>query len=448
MLNTAISIIEAFQKAGFVAYFAGGSVRDMLMEIEPEDYDIATSATPDEIEHVLQNLLEKEAKIIPIGRQFGVMLGLVEGHEFEIATFRSDSSSSDGRRPDAVLFTDAKQDAVRRDFTINGLFYDPLQKKVHDFVEGQKDIQKKIIRFIGEPHERIKEDHLRILRAIRFKNTLGFKYAPGTEAALADLAHLIEGVSMERIQAEVTKMLLSKNRSHALKELDELGLLEKILPEITACKGVKQPLQYHGEGDVYTHLLKAVHDIPEKWVSKELVWATLLHDIGKPGTYEQKADRIHFDGHAELSAQMAKQILKRFKFSKAEINKITWMIDHHMTIGFIPEMRRAHQAALFWHPWFEDLMKLHYCDEHGSHPPDLSLYETVMKLYHELKDQKLLGELKVFFDGKDLQKDFGLKPGPQIKEVLEALKMAQIEEVVQNKEEARRFVEGYLGNRG
>ncbi len=451
MENTAIQIVKKFQQAGFESYFAGGSVRDMLMGHEPMDYDIATSAKPDEIEKVLGekiHITDKEhqlCKIIPIGKEFGVMLAVFDEHQFEIATFRSDSSYSDGRRPDAVIFTSAKEDAVRRDFTINGLFYNPIKKEILDFVDGQKDIKKKVVRFIGTASERIKEDHLRLLRAVRFKNNLSFKYGSQTEKAVKELAHLVAGVSAERVHEEMTKMLLHPHRSHSMKELDEYGILERILPEVTACKDVKQPTEYHQEGDVFTHILKALHDMPKEFVSKEMVWAVFLHDIAKPQTFEKREDRIHFDNHADLSAKMARSVLKRLKFSKAEINKICWLIEHHMSVGFIPEMRRAHQVALFVHPWFEDLMHLHYCDEHGSYPPDLSLYERIMGMYEEYNKEPLLEDsFKPILSGDDLQKEFDLKPGPKIKEVLESLREAQVEGVVKGKGEARKFVEGFL----
>ena len=438
MEKTAIQIIKTFQEAGHEAYFAGGSVRDMLMEKEPEDYDIATSAKPDEIEELIP-------KTIPIGKEFGVILGIVNGHHFEVATFRSDSSYSDGRRPDAIIFTSAKEDALRRDFTINGIFYDPIKKEVLDFVDGQKDIKNKVVRFIGEAHERIKEDHLRLVRGIRFKNNFGFEYGPNTKKAIKELSHLIEGVSNERISDEMTKMLLHPHRAHSMKELDEYGIMERILPEITDCKHVKQPIQYHQEGDVFSHILKCLHDVPEEFINKELIWALLLHDIGKPTTFKRKSDRIHFNGHAELGAKMARVVCKRLKLSNAETNKIAWLIDHHMSIGFIPDMRRAHQVDHFIHPWFLDLMHLHYADEHGSHPVDLSLYEKIMELYYEYQNEPLLEDhFKPKLSGDDLQKEFGLKPGPKIKEVLEELRMAQVEGVVSDLDEARKFVEGYL----
>jgi len=447
MEQTAITIVKAFQKSGFEAYFAGGSVRDMLMEKNPEDYDIATSATPDEIEKVVDEL-HLESKTIPIGKEFGVMLGIVNGHQFEIATFRSDSSYSDGRRPDAVLFTNAKEDAVRRDFTINGLFYDPISKEIFDYIDGQKDIKNKVVRFIGEAHERIKEDHLRILRAVRFRNNLEFEYGPNTKKAIQELSHLIEGVSVERIQEDMTKMLMHPRRSHSMRELEQFGILEHLIPELLECKDVEQPHEYHQEGGVLTHIFKALHELPEEWASKELVWAILLHDVGKPRTFDKRTDRIHFDGHAELSAKMAKTILQRLKFSRAEIKKITWLIDHHMTIGYIPEMKRSHQVALYWHLWFEDLMRLHWCDESGSVPADLSLYDTVMKLYHEFKDEKLLeSHFKPFFTGDELMKKFNLEAGPIISDILKNLREAHVEGEVTTKEAAGEWVENYLNAR-
>ncbi len=442
MENTAIQIVKTFQDAGYEAYFAGGSVRDLLMGHEPKDYDIATSAKPDEIEAIIEGM-HLESKSIPIGKQFGVILGIVHGHEFEIATFRSDSSTSDGRRPDAVIFTSAKEDAVRRDFTINGLFYDPFQKKVVDFVGGQKDIQQKRIRFIGEPHERVKEDHLRILRAIRFKNQFEFKYHPTTEKAIQELGHLIKDISWERIRDELNKMMLSGRRASAIDELVELGIMPHLIPEFMQTEGVDQPHQYHQEGDVMQHLLKALHDVPEEWVELDLLWAVLLHDIGKPATFELAPDRIRFDGHAGMSAQMARKILKRLKFSKASITKITWMIDHHMTIALIPKMKRLHQVNLFLHPWFEDLMKLHWCDEHGSIPIDLSLYETIMGLYEEFKNEKLLEDhSQPKLNGDEIMALTGLKPGPRIQEILHLLREAQLEGQVTTKEEAEGFVRG------
>lgn len=444
MENTAIKIVKTFQDAGFEAYFAGGSVRDMLMGHDPQDYDIATSATPDEIEKIVDGMY-LGSRTIPIGKKFGVILGIVHNHEFEIATFRSDSSSSDGRRPDAVTFTNPKQDAVRRDFTINGLFYNPIKKEVLDFVGGQKDIQNKIIRFIGEPHERIKEDHLRLLRAVRFKNNFEFEYDKETEKSIQELAYFAQDISSERIQSELTKMIMHPRRSHSFSELHKLGILKSVLPEVSNCEGIKQPIQYHQEGDVLTHLFKSLHDIPEDWVNKELAWGVLLHDIGKPDTFKRRDDRIHFDGHALLSAKMAGKLLRRLKFPNIEISKIVWIIEHHMSIGLIPDMRRAHKVNYYFNPWFEDLMRLHYCDEHGSLPIDLSLYEKIMKEYNEFKNEKFLEDhFKPELNGHDLMREFGIKPGPKIQEILESLREERIEGKIKTVEDEKEWVKNTL----
>lgn len=439
MESTAIQIVKTFQEAGYEAYFAGGSVRDLLMGHQPQDYDIATSAHPDEIEKII-DAMNLEAKTVPIGKQFGVILGIVHGHPFEIATFRSDSSASDGRRPNAVTFTSAKEDAVRRDFTINGLFYDPITKKIIDHVEGQKDIQDKVIRFIGEPHERIKEDHLRILRAVRFKNNFGFKYHLPTKTALEELSHLAGDISKERVREEMTKMLLHPNRARSMRELIDFKIMEHIIPELLETQGVDQPRQYHREGDVMNHLLKSLHEMPQEWATEPLVWSVLLHDIAKPRTYSE-AERIRFDGHAKLSAQMADKILKRLRFSRAATTHITWLIHHHMSIGLIPKMRRAHQVDFFLNPWFEDLMKLTYCDSLGTIPTDLRLHDQVMELYKEFKSEKLLPDhFKPLLDGEEIMTLTGLKPGPKIKELIEKLRHAQMEEKVKNKTEAKKFI--------
>lgn len=440
MEKTAIKIVKAFQEAGYKVYFAGGSVRDLLMGRQPQDYDIATSARPDEIEKIVASI-HIEAKTVPIGKQFGVILGIVHGHPFEIATFRSDSSYSDGRRPDAVVFTSAKEDAVRRDFTINGLFYDPIKKEVIDFVGGQDDIKNKIIRFIGEAHERVKEDHLRVLRAVRFKNNLGFKYDPKTEEAVIELAHLVNDISKERVADELNKMIIHPRRAHSFKELEKFGILRHIMPEAIAEKGVVQPYIFHHEGDVLTHAFKSLHDIPEEWVTVELCWAVFLHDIGKPATFELKPDRIHFDGHAALSAQIARKILTRLKFSRAQISKITWLINHHMTVGMIPKMKRVHQVNLFLHPWFEELLRLHWCDARGTIPVRLDLYEKLRKLYEEFKSEKLLEDhFKPKLNGDEIMKLTGLKPGPRIQELLLALREAQIEGEVTDKKKAQEWL--------
>lgn len=433
MQKTAYQIIEKLQKNGFLAYLAGGSVRDMLMEKTALDFDIATSAKPEEIEKLLK-------KTIPIGKKFGVILAIENGHHFEIATFRSDAGYTDGRRPDAVYFSSPKKDAERRDFTINGMFFDPITKKVLDFVGGQNDLQNKILRFIGNPYLRIQEDKLRILRAIRFKNRFNFNFELETEKAIQKNAIEIRAVSCERTGEELNKIFSHSSRLNAIQDLDKLGLLQVLIPEITALKDIKQPLEYHLEGDVFTHTLMAFEKLNPQ-TNLALIWATLLHDTGKRVTFERREDRIHFDGHAEKSVEFAKEITKRFRFNTLLKNKICWLIEKHMQVGQIPEMRLAHKIKLFMHPWFEDLLELHRVDESGSIPVDLSLYEELKKEYQKFNSQKLLTTpLKPILKGDEIIKKFKLLKGPQIGIILKALHEEQLEGKIKNKKEAYEFI--------
>nr|MBP7057048.1 CCA tRNA nucleotidyltransferase [Candidatus Gracilibacteria bacterium] len=265
MKAAALTILEKLRQSGFEAYFAGGSVRDMLLGKPAKDYDIATSATPDQIETLF-------AKTRSIGKHFGVMLVEEAGHHIEVATFRADSDYSDGRRPDGVTFTTAQEDVKRRDFTINGLLYDPIEDKVLDFVDGQIDLKEHLIRFIGNPADRIQEDSLRILRAIRFKNRLGFRYHPDTFEALRQYSHLVTRVSSERIRDELNFLLLDASRSDSIRDLHEFGLLQILLPEIEKLRGVTQPFEYHTEGDAFEHTLHALESIG-KTTNLTLVWA-------------------------------------------------------------------------------------------------------------------------------------------------------------------------------
>jgi len=434
MQQTAYKIITKLQKAGFRAYLAGGCVRDMLTGKEPQDYDIATSATPDKIE----NLLEKT---IPIGKKFGVILAIENGHRFEIATFRSDSGYSDGRRPDAVYFTSPKKDALRRDFTVNGMFYDPLQNKILDFVDGQKDLKTGILKFIGNPYQRIQEDKLRILRAIRFKNRFNLKYEPETQKALSKYAVLIRTVSRERIGEEFHKILLNSTRIPAVEDLIDFKILDNLIPEVSALKNIPQPIKYHEEGGVLTHTLMVMQELTKK-ADLALVWATLLHDTGKRCTFVRKTDRIHFDGHAKKSKEITLEIARRFRFNNILKNKVAWLVEHHMHIGQIPQMRFAHRIKLFMHPWFEDLLELHRCDESGSIPIDLSLYYEIKKEYQEFKDKKLLTTpIKSILKGNEIMQKFNLKRGPQIGKYLKMLHEEQLEGKVKTKKEALLFLE-------
>ena len=437
MQKTAYQIIEKLQKSGFLAYLAGGSVRDMLMEIEPQDFDIATSATPEEIEKLMP-------KTIPIGKKFGVILAIENKYHFEIATFRSDSGYTDGRRPNAVFFTSPEKDAFRRDFTINGIFFDPIANQINDFIGGQEDIKNKILRFIGDSHQRIQEDKLRILRAIRFKNRFNLKYDKKTQNALKENAKEIKHVSRERIGEELNKILLSSSRVDAIKDMSNLGILKHLLPEIEALKNIPQPIKYHQEGGVFTHTLMALEQINNQ-ADIGLIWATLLHDTGKRETFERKKDRIHFNGHAQKSVEIVQEICRRFRIKNVLKSKISWLTEHHMQIGQISQMRQAHKINLFMHPWFEDLLELHRADESGSIPVDLSLYYEVKTEYDEFKSEKLLTTpIKPILTGKEIMKKFNLKAGPKIGKLLKLLHEEQLEEKINNKKAAYKFIQDLL----
>lgn len=433
MENTALEIVKELKSHGYEAFWAGGSVRDLLIGKNPKDYDIVTSAKPEEIEDILEHT-------IPMGKKFGVILAVKNGHHFEVATFRSDAAYSDGRRPDAVYFTEPKEDALRRDFTINGMFYDPIEKKVLDFVGGQEDLKNKTLRFIGDPHERIVEDNLRLLRAIRFKNALNLDYALGTPEAIKRNAELIKNVSAERIQDELTKILTSSGRGQAFRELSKTGILKLILPEVEALKGVKQPELYHKEGDAFEHILMSLDALPKN-PSRELAWAVLLHDIGKPQTYSV-SDRIRYNGHAEKGSEIVENIGKRLKFSNEMTANLKWLVAHHMMLGDLPKMKKTRRAHWIHQPLFSELLELLRADALGTKPQDLSLYDELKKLSEE--KEKLLPKPEIFITGKDIIDKFDIKEGPEIGEILDKVHHAQMEEHIKTKEEALEFVKGIL----
>lgn len=434
MQKTSIKLVKILQKAGFKAYWAGGCVRDILLQKEssdynqePQDYDIVTDATPDQIEILI-------SKTIPVGKEFGVILAIEKGHHFEIATFRSDSGYSDGRRPDAVTFTKPEEDAKRRDFTINGLFYDPIAKKAYDFIEGKKDLKARLIRFIGDPHERIEEDHLRIIRAIRFKNTLNFQYHPDTYKALKKHAYLANKVSGERIRAELNKILQNSNTIPALNDLEDTGVLKVIFPEIQKLKGIPQPHCYHEEGDVWKHTLAALKSLPDE-APLRLHWATLLHDIGKPDTFKMGEKRIRFDGHVEKGEELSEKILRRLRFPRKQMDNIIWLVKHHMMMKNLLEMPLGRQRHWCLHPLFPDLMALFKADIEGTQPSDYSLYHQIERLYQGTL-KHIPKEPKRLLTGEDIMQMLNLKTSPEVGQILDELREKQLAKEIKTKKQA------------
>lgn len=443
MKPTSIEIIEILKKAGHEAYWAGGCVRDMLLGIEPKDFDIVTSAKPDEIENLLEHT-------IPIGKKFGVILAIKNGHSFEIATFRSDGGYSDGRRPDAVQFTTAKEDALRRDFTINAMFYDPTKDQIIDYVGGQKDMEDKLIRFIGDPEQRIKEDHLRILRAVRFKNVYDMQYHPDTYEEINKYVHLIKDISIERVADELNKMILSDIPGQAFEELFEIGALKHIIPELCNLKGLAQPRKFHTEGDVWDHTIRSLNSLtdedidrnplPEKPPSLGLKWAVLLHDIGKHAAFKIDNDRIRYDGHAELGAEISKKILNKLKFPKKIIDHVFWLVKHHMMLMQLFDMPDKRKRHWFLEPFFEDLLEVFRADALGIVPTNLSSYEELKRLYkHEIAKLKLMP--KQIMTGEDIMKILKLKPGKKIGEIIKEIRDLQLEGRLKTKKDAKKYLQ-------
>lgn len=437
MANRALTIVKKLRESGFAAYFVGGAARDIVMGCQPKDYDIATSAKPEDVEKLFK-------KTIGIGKKFGVVVVVLGGKQFEVATFRQDRGSTDGRRPDKVKWASENQDVARRDFTVNALLYDPIAKKIIDHVGGQKDIQAKIIRFIGDPQERIKEDNLRLLRCVRFKNMLGFDYDQNTWLAVKDNGSWIASVSAERVRDELNKMFVHPSRANSLWDLDKSGLLAASVPEIDALHGIDQSWKFYGEGDVFTHTWLAIGALPLA-SPLELVWATLLHDIGKPATKAIVPDkryggeRIGFYGHHEVGAKMARKILERLRFARDQIELIVWLVRHHMMVHEILEMREGRKLR-----WLRDtrlplLLELHRADASGKQKRiNLDGYHKLKKLMEQELAKpppppKLLG-------GDDIMREFKLKAGPKIGELLKLLKDAVWDGKVKTREGALEFL--------
>jgi len=433
MKKIAIKIINKLVKNGYKAYFAGGYVRDMLMGKVSKDIDIITSAKPDEIERLF-------SKTIPVGKDFGVIIVVSGGHNFEVATFRKESCYNDKRRPGKVSFTDAQTDASRRDFTVNAVFYDPLKNKIIDFVGGVDDIKKRTIRFIGNPIERIKEDPLRLIRAIRFKSTLNFQYDKNTFNAIRQCSDQIKNVSAERVRDELNKILTSSKRHTALIELSESNLLSYIIPEIEDLKGVPQPVSYHKEGDVFTHTYLALKSLPDN-SDLRLCWATLLHDIGKPPTLIRKKGKIIFHDHAQKSAEMSDEIFNRLKFTKTDKDAVVFLVKNHMKMAQLSEMRPGKKLALLTHPLVDDLVKLVEADQKGKIPPELDFIENIK---NEIKNAK---NIKSKIDSKknkiingDILIKLGFQEGPLIKNILDDVSDKIAENKIKSQSEAIAYI--------
>jgi poly(A) polymerase len=424
--RAAVTICERLTQAGHRALLAGGCVRDLVLGVRPKDYDVATSATPD----VVEGLFEK---CISVGASFGVQIVVLAEGTFEVATFRKDGPYLDGRHPDHVEFVDEIEDARRRDFTINAMFFDPATNSVIDYVGGKDDLQRRVVRTVGEPHERFSEDHLRLLRAVRFAARLGFTIDPGTQKAIAEMASLISRTSPERIRDEIVKILTEGGARRAFELLDQTGLLVHVLPEVARMKGVQQPPEFHPEGDVFDHVLGML-DLARK-PSVTLAMAILLHDVGKPVT-QTFEDRIRFNNHDKVGARETGKICRRLRFSNEDAERIVWMVENHMRVDTIPSMRESKRKRFVREDGFSDLLELCRLDCLASHN-SLETIEWIERYIaslppEELKPTPLLG-------GNDLI-SMGYEPGPLFSEILSAVEDEQLEGNLVAPQQAREFV--------
>lgn len=431
MEEAARKIVRVLQEAGHEALFAGGCVRDRLRGVEPKDYDIATSATPDEI-------LALYPKGDTIGAHFGVILLREGGHSFEVATFREDGVYSDGRRPDKVVFSSAERDASRRDFTVNGMFFDPVRDKVVDYVGGRQDLAKGLLRAIGDPDERFQEDYLRLLRAIRFATRLDFEIEEKTWQAIEESAPRVVAISPERIRDELDRIWVSPNRLRGFDLLVESGLMKALLPEILALQGCEQPPQWHPEGDVFVHTRLMLSLLPEE-ASLPLVLSVLFHDIAKPATqtFDEENERIRFNGHDRIGAEMARGIMKRFRYSNAITDAVVSGVANHMTFKDVQKMRTSKLKRFMARETFEDELELHRVDCAGSNG-NLGNYDFLVARREEFANEPLIPPRLV--TGKDLI-DRGWKPGPRFKEVLTRIQDLQLEGSLTTREEAFAWLE-------
>src|SRR5947209_451253 len=429
MEKTAREIAARVRENGHLAYFAGGCVRDIVRGETPKDFDIATDAKPE----VVQKLF---SRTYAVGAHFGVILVVENGFQFEVATFRSDDAYIDGRHPSAVRFSSPEEDAKRRDFTINGMFYDPVAEEVIDFVGGRSDVAAKLVRAIGDPAQRFAEDRLRMLRAVRFATALDYKIDSQTWDALLASAPSINQISAERIRDELVRIFISPNRVRGWDLLDSSGLMRAILPELEAMKGVLQPEQFHPEGDVFQHTRLMLQFLQET-VSVPLVFAVLLHDVAKPVTATvDKTGRIRFNEHDRIGAEMTDAIMRRLRFSGAEIEATVEMVRQHMVFKDTPKMRVAKLKRFMARPTFDEELELHRVDCESSHRM-LDNYECLLRKREEFANEPIIPLPLV--RGDDLMA-LGLKPGPKFGEILEAVETRQLEGALRTKEEALEWV--------
>ncbi len=425
LIQAAEAVVRRLQEGGHEAYFAGGVVRDKLLGIEAKDVDIATSAHPDQVQELFQRATDLQGKI------FGVVRVLQDEQVFEVATFRQDLEYQDGRRPEGVVFTTAEEDAQRRDFTVNGLFYDPVTDQVIDYVGGQDDLKAGVLRAIGDAEKRFREDHLRLFRAVRFSAQLGFEIEAETWQVICDLSELGGKLAPERVRDELVKCFCGPRPQRAMDLLVESGLMDEWIPEVSLMKGVEQPPEFHPEGDVYTHVHMMVGML--KNADPIVAFSVLLHDIAKPNTYSvDETGRIRFTAHETVGAEMAEEIMRRLRFSNQMVGAVKQSVAGHMKFKDAISMRVSTLKRFMSQPYFEQEMELHRIDCSCCHA-DLSIYDFIREKQEEFSKEPVMPDPLI--NGKDLM-ELGMKPGPMMGNLLTQLQDEQLEGLVTEREQA------------
>ena len=433
--DKAVSIVRRLRAAGYEAFFAGGCVRDMLLDKTPQDYDITTNARPEDVQRVFPDT-------IPVGAQFGVILVLLDGQPFEVASYRHDGPYLDGRHPSSVRYGSLEEDIQRRDFTINGMVYDPIDDRVIDVVEGQRDIERRLVRAIGAAERRFEEDRLRMIRAVRIAASLGFAIDEATFAAIKKLAPTITRIAWERIGDEITRILTEGGARRGFELLDASHLLQVLLPEITALKGTRQSPDYHPEGDVFNHTLLLLSQLDAP--SETLAYGCLLHDVAKPVCFREEAERITFYGHTEKGAAMAEEILKRLKRGRAAWERVAYLVRNHLRHVQAPQMRLSTLKRFLREEGIDELLELTRIDALASNG-DLQYYQFCKARIAELNEEEIRPPPLV--RGNDLI-GLGFTPGPIFAEILRQVEDHQLGGELKDREQAMDWIRRNYGNRG
>jgi tRNA nucleotidyltransferase (CCA-adding enzyme) len=411
--DKAVAIVKRLRQEGFESYLAGGCVRDFLLNKAPQDYDITTSARPEDVQRIFP-------RTIPVGAQFGVILVMSDGHSFEVASFRFDGPYLDGRRPSQVRYGTLQEDIFRRDFTINGLVYDPIEDRLIDLIGGKKDLERRCIRAIGNPRERFDEDRLRMVRAIRFAASLNFEIDSATMDAIKQSAATITQISWERIGEEITRILTEGGARRGFELLDETGILKVVLPEIEQMKGVEQGSEHHPEGDVFKHTLLTLSHLEAP--SESLAYGCLLHDIAKPVCFRKEDDRITFYGHTDHGAEMAEAVLKRLKRGRATWERVSYLVKNHLRHTQAPKMRLSTLKRFLREDGIHELLELARIDALSS-SGDLQYHRFCQERLAEMQEEEIRPE--PLLRGKDLI-EMGYIPGPIFAEILQRVEDAQL----------------------